>query len=225
MTSSSCPCPHPCHTFDETSVLMTHGTAFRFEPGDVLWREGDLAHELVAVCTGHLLVALGRDLREAPLIELVTRGGMVGFSAAEPHSRRIHTVVAGSAGKAMRLDADDLQGLLRRNKDAALALARAQLWAMRSQATWRRIREGGQAARRVASALLHLADELGLADARGTFVPLHLTRSELGRLIGCGDATVTRRITAWSDLVHTTREGIVLHDRAGLEAVLDRPGR
>lgn len=220
MRNTSCPCSHPCHSYDENSLVMKHGTAFRFGPGELLWREGDVAHELVAVCTGHLLVTLGRDARKDPLVDLVARGGMLGFAAVETRGRRLHTVVAGSAGRAMRLDADDAQRLLRRDASAARACVYGQLCAMRRMSEWRKIRETGSAAQRIASAVLHLADHLGLNDARGTFVPIHLTRSELGRLVGCRDETVTRRFTAWADFVTTTREGMVISDRDALEAIV-----
>ncbi len=75
-------------------------------------------------------------------------------------------------------------------------------------------------ARRLGAFLVDLSDRAGLADARGTMVPLRLSRRILGEIVGCREETVVRVMRSWekAGALSSTREGLVLHDRQALLA-------
>ena len=75
---------------------------------------------------------------------------------------------------------------------------------------------------RLAKRLLDIGSSVGLADARGVFIPLRLTRVELSEMAWCRSETVIRLMTKWDELgwVKTQREGIVLCSLEGLESLL-----
>jgi CRP-like cAMP-binding protein len=67
--------------------------------------------------------------------------------------------------------------------------------------------------------LLRIGEQVGLQDARGTFVPVKLSRGDLADMVGCRVETTIRVMTRWQrqGVLETQREGIVLKDVDQLE--------
>jgi CRP/FNR family transcriptional regulator len=65
---------------------------------------------------------------------------------------------------------------------------------------------------------------VGLKDARGTFVPLRLSRGDLADMVGCRVETTIRVMTRWQreGVVETQREGLVIRDRVLLAEAAHR---
>jgi CRP/FNR family transcriptional regulator len=82
----------------------------------------------------------------------------------------------------------------------------------------------GQVENRLARVLLRIGDEVGLKDARGTFVPLRLSRGDLADMVGCRVETTIRVMTRWQreGVVETQREGLVIRDRVLLAEAAHR---
>jgi CRP/FNR family cyclic AMP-dependent transcriptional regulator len=75
---------------------------------------------------------------------------------------------------------------------------------------------------RLAHTLLQLADEHGITDADGVLIPLRLSQSELGRLVGLRRETVNAILQQWRrrGLVEVERRAIRLRDPEILRRVL-----
>jgi CRP/FNR family transcriptional regulator len=67
---------------------------------------------------------------------------------------------------------------------------------------------------------LKLADQIGVAQAGGTFVPLPLARQELADLTGTTIETAIRIMSRWNKdgVLRTEKDGFLVADRAALEA-------
>jgi CRP-like cAMP-binding protein len=80
---------------------------------------------------------------------------------------------------------------------------------------------GGRVEARLARFLLKLADDIGQPRDDGTFIPLALSRQEIGDMIGTTIETSIRIMSRWGkqDIVRTEKDGFVVVDRAALEAV------
>jgi CRP-like cAMP-binding protein len=223
---SGCPCVRPCAEVDQNIPLMREGESVRFRRGEVLWRQGEPASSLISVCTG--AVKLSRrwpDGREM-ILDLVFRGQLMGEAAAVPGAVHAATAVALTAGRALRVDEAELRRMLR--EQPALSPTLLSLAVARQAAFTRRLDElnHGAVESRLARVLLRVGDEVGLKDSRGTFVPVHLSRGDLADLVGCRVETTIRIMTRWQreGVVETQREGLVLRDRAALEAAGQEQG-
>ena len=80
---------------------------------------------------------------------------------------------------------------------------------------------GGRVEVRFARFFLKLADEIGRPDRGGTFIPLPLSRQELADWTGTTIETAIRIMSRWNkdEVLRTERDGFVLVDRPGLEAL------
>jgi CRP-like cAMP-binding protein len=80
---------------------------------------------------------------------------------------------------------------------------------------------GGRIEPRFARLFLKLADQMGRPDRGGTFIPLAFSRQELADMTGTTIETCIRIMSRWGkqDLVRTDKNGFVIVDRKGLEAL------
>lgn len=213
-----CPCAHPCNNSDAACHLMAHGEAVRFERGDILWKQGDPADSMIAVCTGTLKLTRewpgGRDA----ILDLVNRGQMVGVGAATADGNHSATCAVLAAGKGIRISRPRLRALLAQKPELTTALL--ELAHRRQQAFVERLEEmaNGPVEYRLARVLLRIGDDLGLPDSRGVFVPVRLTRGDLAGMVGCRVETTIRVLTRWQrqGVLETRREGLVIRDRKQL---------
>ena len=219
-THTGCPCAHPCTPAQAHAPLLQHGDAFRFQKGEVLWRAGQRADRLIGLCTGAVKLVDEWGDGRAPILDLVFRGGLAGEAAAVAGGVRSCTAVALTSGKGVAIPAARLELLLAQQPDLSEIVLRSTL---RRQRTFvQRLDELQQGAveDRLARVLLRLGDRVGLRDARGTFLPVRLSRGDLAELVGCRVETAIRVMTRWQrqGVVETQREGIVLMDLDRLRA-------
>ena len=224
--ATGCPCARPCTQAEHNSPLMRHGESFRIERGDKLWTVGDEVDSVIVLCTGVIKLSRpGADGRDN-LLDLVFRGGIIGEEAARPAevAVRYATATALSSGRAMRLSAERLRGLV--SSEPALLMALYEQSCRRMMAFTQRLDDigHGQVENRLARVLLRIGDEVGLKDARGTFVPLRLSRGDLADMVGCRVETTIRVMTRWQreGVVETQREGLVIRDRGQLAEAAHR---
>ena len=80
---------------------------------------------------------------------------------------------------------------------------------------------GGRIEPRFARLFLKLTQDVGRADARGTFIALALSRQELADMTGTTIETCIRIMSRWGkeDIVRTEKDGFLVLDKAALEAL------
>jgi CRP-like cAMP-binding protein len=81
---------------------------------------------------------------------------------------------------------------------------------------------GKSAQARLAQTLLQLAEEHGVGDADGVLIPMRLSQSELGRLVGLRRETVNTILQAWRQrgLVDAARRTIRLRHPDALRHII-----
>jgi len=74
---------------------------------------------------------------------------------------------------------------------------------------------------RIARLFLTLADRVGRAEGKGTFLPVSLHRQEIADLVGTTQETAIRIMSRWNKegLVVTEEAGFRIPDRSRLEAI------
>lgn len=217
-----CPCVRPCSSVDEISILMSSGESFRFRRGEVLWDRGESADSLVVVCTGTLKLTQPWEEGREVILELVNRGEIVGEEAAIPHSARLTSCTALSAGRGVRLSREVLSPVVRQDPELGMLLLKASYRHAKAKITRLDEMTVGSVRSRVARVLLRLGSEHGLDDARGRFVPVPLKRGDLADMVACRVETVIRVMTEWQrrDVMETQREGFVIRTPGELEAAV-----
>lgn len=80
---------------------------------------------------------------------------------------------------------------------------------------------GGRIEPRFARLFLKLAAQTGRPERGGTFIPLGLSRQELADMTGTTVETCIRIMSRWNKdaIVRTEKDGFVILDRPGLEAI------
>lgn len=94
---------------DELDAVGLTATELDFEPGRVLMREGERAHEMFVVIDGVVEVT-----KDGEHIADVGPGGFVGEMALLNHSHRSSTVTAKTATLVLHIDGRGFSGLLER---------------------------------------------------------------------------------------------------------------
>lgn len=218
-STASCPCARPCQSASDTSPLMQYGETIRFERGQRLWGQGDPADSVLAICTGAVKTVREWRDNKSMILNVRFRGGMVGAEAAIAGMRRASTCVALTNGRAVRIGVGTLRRVMKDDPSAVQTLLRSL--ALASEDFAHRLDETqlGPVEERLARVLIRVANEVGLLDSRGVFVPLALSRGDLAELIGCRVETVIRIMTRWQreEVLETRREGFVIRQRSVLE--------
>ncbi len=218
---SSCPCTRPCDSFRTHSILMGEGHPITFKRGEVLWREGERADWLLAVCTSHIKLTCALPGGRSLTLDLVGRGELAGEEAAWADGVRTTSAIALDNGRGMRLSQRRLLEQLE-SKPAHARVLLNQVLKRNVTLSERLVSLARDPVdRRLATALHQLGVERGLADARGRFIPLRLNRKDLAELVGCRQETVTRLMADWDrqGVIETLREGLVLRDPGHIRAI------
>ncbi len=200
------------------------GTLVRFRARERLWSQGDAADRVLLVTKGAATVSVFTPGGEQHVLSLATRCATIGLDEAIHGGRRQTEVEAIMPSAAMVVRAEGLRSALHAGGEYAVALA--GLAARSARRCVRRIQEVGYGTveQRLARVLVNLAEEHGLPDARGTLVPIPLSRTRLAVLIGCRVETLVRTLKAprTRDAFTFLREGVLVHDLPGLRESMGR---
>jgi CRP/FNR family transcriptional regulator, cyclic AMP receptor protein len=163
------------------------------EPGRVLIREGDVGTAVYLLLSGPVKVTGATDEGDA-LLAIRVGGDIVGELAALDDRPRLATVTTAGPVTARVIGRAEFVGLLSRDPDLALAVARGVADKLRT-ATSRRIEfTGCDVSTRLARVLLDLAERYGEQTREGRTICCPLTQTELATLSGAAEPTVQRSL-------------------------------
>ncbi len=160
------------------------GRTEQFDRGMVVFREGDIAHEVALVETGWALVTMGSG---AYLQAVAHRGDLLGVDLlGRP---RPATVIAGGALAVRMIPGRLFQGWMAQHPAAWEAFPRTQCAQRRLAEQRRRTDRGVRLNIRLARALRDLAGEFGRDD--GTTTPVvPLSQRQLAEFVGSSEQTI-----------------------------------
>lgn len=192
-----------------------------YDRGDVVFQEGDESDSFYVVLTGRIKVFKhgpdGHDI----ILEMFGPGGPLGAVAtfeSRPYPASASPMEPSSCLVIPReafFELLERHPLLVRGLLGSLSLRLVQLTTRLAELT------GGRIEARFARLFLKLADQLGQAGGKGTFVPLVLSRQELADLVGTTIETTIRVMSRWQkdDVLLTERDGFRVVDRSALESL------
>lgn len=212
--SWSCPCETSCDVCQAQTSVFTTGARVAIPAGTPLWRAGDAATHVALLCRGVVTMGVMEADGKRQVTGLEAQGAVLGMDDTLWSGRRDTDVVALVPCQALVLETETVLGAIRRGGDAAISLTR--LFGRASRFALRRIREVGYGSvtERIARVLVYVLDKVSLADARGTFVPVPIGRTQLAELVGCRVETLVRMLKAspLAEIVIFQREGFVVAD-------------
>ena len=192
----------------------------QFEKGEMIF-EQDSPSEFYAITTGRVkifkMMPNGKDL----ILEVFGPGDPLGAVAVYMDRPFPASATALEDTTCVIIPRSALFGLLESNP----SLVRGLLLGMTTRLVelTNRLAEltGGRIEPRFARLCLKLAAETGRGERGGTFIPLGLSRQELADMTGTTVETCIRIMSRWNKdaLVRTEKDGFVILDRPGLEAI------
>ena len=192
--------------------FIEHGQEFRFKRGEHLWEQGKPASSLLFLVSGAAKIIREWPTGRHAVVDLVFRGDILGEASIREDGVYLGTCIALSSGRGIRIPSATVRTLARTDPTLMNLLLETALRHQESYA--RRLDEIalGSVTNRLARVIIRLGDEVGLPDARGTFVPVRLSRSDLADMVGCRVETTIRTMTRWErqGVVETLREGLVI---------------
>jgi CRP/FNR family cyclic AMP-dependent transcriptional regulator len=203
---------------EDLSQLAEVAVPRSFEPGQVVFREGDEGDTAYVIRSGRVRVTRNHSSgRTITLVEL-RAGSMFGELAMFDHETRSATVEAVEPTTALALLAGDLRRFLLHHPDIALKMLGA--FAARLRAANERLsRQSFQTVPgRVATALLGQVSQRIEEGAGETDVEVRATRAELAQLAGTSRESASRFLASLerAGVVTCGRGKVIVHDPATL---------
>ena len=191
-----------------------------YEEGETIFREGDPAATFHFVLGGKVkIVKAAPDGRDV-ILEIFGSGDPVGVLATYEERNFPAAAVALEASTLLAIPRQEFFALLAANP----MLARGLLMGLtrRMMELTRKLSErSSRVEYRIARLFLTLADRVGRAEGKGTFLPVSLHRQEIADLVGTTQETAIRIMSRWNKegLVVTEEAGFRIPDRSRLEAI------
>jgi CRP/FNR family cyclic AMP-dependent transcriptional regulator len=184
-----------------------------FEPGEVLFHEGEAAHALYIVRSGQVKIVLVAADGGETILQVYGTAQCLGEMALLEGGERCATAVAMGPVEVLVLYRDDFLALVKRQPEVALALV-GRLVGMVRQLNLQvqdlvRLDIKGRLARK----LLELADQHGETTAEGLCIALRLTQQELAQMVGAARSNVNKYLGWFQErrILTVEREQIVIH--------------
>jgi CRP/FNR family transcriptional regulator, nitrogen oxide reductase regulator len=207
---------------------MVRSVAQRFgvktvERGGFVFLEGDRATSLNVLAEGRVKVIRETDEGREVILRQIDPGEIFGGaggwgSATYPASAR-----AQERSVVLRLPAEQFTTLIREQPDFAMAVV-AELGRRLREAEARiRDLQSERVERRLARALLRLANKTGTRHADGIELGVPLTRQDLAELAGTTLSTASRTLSAWDQqgIVASARERVTILRPHALVAIAE----
>ncbi len=165
----------------------------RFEAGDVIFREGDHAHEAYLLEEGRVrLIKRVRGLERSLMV--LRPGDLFGESALLTGARRSSTAIALSPALALSLDQTTLHGLLEKNPLVASRVVKQLVRRLRDAEDQIEVMMLSDVQSKIVNALLKLAQQATEGDTSAPGVALAISPMELSTRVGLDVDTVKRGV-------------------------------
>jgi CRP-like cAMP-binding protein len=203
--------------------LFATATVRQARRDTVLFHQGDAPAQLLQVVSGLVRMTQINAEGVQTTLRLMRSGELLGCVAAIQQFPYPATATAMEDSVVLSWRTPPFLGLLKQHQtimDNALAIV-----GTRARDMIQRVGDmsGRNAERRVAAALLRLADQVGTESNDGIDIQFPVTRDDLAEMAGLTYFTVSRTLSLWQKqgLVSNGRQRMTVLDRTGLAAIAD----
>ena len=205
-------------------ALRAAGTERAYARGDVLLAQGEVSRRIRVLRSGR--AKLTRDLAagRTVVLALFGPGDFCGAIPALSGLPSDASIVALGPLAALEIESEAFLALLAGRPERLGQLLPALAGRLTECRNCLVELTGERVEPRLASLVLGLADDCGVADARGVRLPIRLSRQELADLAGTTLETAIRIFSRWqkTGVLETADDGFLLLDRSALERALGR---
>lgn len=203
--------------------VLVGATSRRYEAATAVFEQGTLAEHFFVLLHGRLRVTNVTPEGRQTVVRMVSPGDLFGIARAlrRPDYPGTATAVVDSVVLAWPMDRWD--ELLPRHP--SLAINAMQTMGQRLQEAQTLVRElsNEEVERRVAHAVLRLANQSGLREAEGIRIDFPVSKQDIAEMTGTTLHTVSRILTAWEQagLVEGGRQKLLVKDSHRLMMIAD----
>lgn len=208
------------------SRLMTRATPRRVLSGETVFEQGAEAAAFYLLLHGRLKVSQVTPDGQQVIVRVVHPGDLFGFARALARSDYPGTARAAVESIVVSWPMADWDAVVENNP--RLAINAMQTIGQRLDEAHTRLREMStqEVERRVANAVLRLAEKAGRKEEGGTRIDFPITRQDIAEMTGTTLHTVSRLLSAWEGqgLVEGGRQKLTVIDAEGLARIADPEG-
>lgn len=229
---ATCAQPHSCSPDVRLRVLQQVGlfcdlapeqltgvnekmTSLSWAEGDPLYQSGESADHLYVLASGRAKAFRSTAEGQDVVVDLIAPGDLFGGLQSLGQPQHTETVQALTTVCALRIGTEEFREILTEQPQVALRVldgVAAQLAMARTSVTQQ---STATVARRVAAALLRLAEKFGETGANGTLIQIPLSRADLAGITGSTTESVSRAMS------RLRKDGVIDSGRRWT-AILDR---
>ena len=203
--------------------LMVRATPVRILQGDTVFEQGGEAVAFYLLLHGRLKVSQVTPDGQQVMVRVVHPGDLFGFARALARPDYPGTAKAAVESLVISWPMADWDAVVENNP--RLAINAMQTIGQRLDEAHTRLREMStqEVERRVAHAVLRLAEKAGRIEEAGTRIDFPITRQDIAEMTGTTLHTVSRLLSSWEGqgLVEGGRQKLTVTDAAGLAKIAD----
>lgn len=203
--------------------LMVRATSRRVAPGDLVFEQGAPAETFYLLLHGRLKVSQVTSDGQQIMVRIVHPGDLFGFARALARPDYPGTARAAVDSIVVGWPMADWDSVVENNP--RLAINAMQTIGQRLDEAHTRLREMSteEVERRVAHAVLRLAEKAGRVEDTGTRIDFPITRQDIAEMTGTTLHTVSRLLSAWEGqgLVTGGRQKLTVIDAEALARIAD----
>lgn len=212
----------------ELASIAKAGRSRRLKPGAHLFRQGAPATTLYVLVAGQVKMTQVTPEGHQVLLRVASPGETIGAIAVVDKARYPATAQAADDCRLLAWDGDSMLALMLRFPHLALNILRVvSAHVLEFQDRYRELATE-RVERRVARALLRLANQAGQKVESGILIDLALTQQDLAEMTGTTRYTISRMLSDWEQrgLVKAGRERVLIRQPHSLVVIAeDLPAR
>ncbi|HEU4793457.1 MAG TPA: Crp/Fnr family transcriptional regulator [Nitrolancea sp.] len=184
----------------------------RFRDGEFIFFEGDRASEVSLLASGRVKVVRETEEGREVILRLIQPGEIFGAAGMWGEPEYPASALALEDVLILQLPAPELAALVTRSPEFAQAVIRELGTRLREAEARIRELQTERAERRIARALLRLANKAGVRNETGIEIGIPLSRQDLAELSGTTLSTASRTLSAWDrlGLIVAARERVTI---------------
>lgn len=201
-------------------ALVAAGSWRRFQPGEILIRQGSTSRALYVLAHGRVRVVMSTADGDELLVAVLGPGQTVGELSVLDRQPRSATVVALEPVHALRVEGTTFERFLLARPGLMVGMLRVLSGRLRDADQLRLQLSVAPAEQRLARCLLGLAADHGRIGAAGIHITPRLSQADLASYVGASREAVNQILRRFRDdgLVATARQSITILDLDALRA-------
>jgi CRP/FNR family transcriptional regulator, cyclic AMP receptor protein len=191
-----------------------------YEPGSVLYREGEPCDGIFHLCRGKVKLIAGDSNGRTAILKIARNGELLGVAEAVLNRPFLSTAEIVETSAAVFVPRDEFIQIFPRNSHAGIDVVKQlSLDALATFASLRALRLSRSTSQRLAGLILQWTKSDDDC-SRAQTIELPYTHAQMGQMIGCSRETVTRLLNGFQRKGIATVRGrsLVIHDLSQLQS-------